>query len=346
MLAAVVKGIKQVSLEEMPKPILQNPTDVILKVTATAICTSDVHIIDGYFPPSSPFIIGHEFIGIVEEVGNAVKKLKLGDRVAAPPAPYCGVCENCRKGHYGQCMNSAIFGSGSNWGNLPGGMAEFVRVPHAESSLVKIPDQISDEQAIFVGDMLTTGYFAVDNCALKPGDTVAVFGAGPVGLCAIQTALLFAPSKIILVDILANRLQKGLNMGATHVINSTEQDAVTQIMEITDGQGVNAAVEAIGHPATVNTAAQVIGVGGIFSIVGLFPGNIDFPIQTLLMKNITVKVGLASLGNMRRLMSLITDGKLDTSPLITHRMPLKDFDQAYGIFERKEENVIKIILKP
>ncbi|HBW34482.1 MAG TPA: alcohol dehydrogenase [Desulfosporosinus sp.] len=317
MLAAVVKGIKQVALEEVPKPILQNPTDVILKVTATAICTSDVHIVDGYFPPSPPFIMGHEFIGIVEEVGNDVKMFKLGDRVAAPPAPYCGVCENCRKGHYGQCMNSAIFGSGSNWGNLPGGMAEFVRIPHAESSLVTIPDQISDEQAIFAGDMLTTGYFAVDNCALKPGDTVAVFGAGPVGLCAIQTARLFAPSKIILVDILTNRLQTGLTMGATHVINSTEQDAVTKIMEITNGQGVNAAIEAIGLPATVNTAAQVIGVGGIFSIVGLFPGNIDFPIQTLLLKNITVKVGLASLGNMRRLMSLITDKKLDTSPLIT-----------------------------
>lgn len=346
MLAAVVKGIKQVSLEEMPKPILQNPTDVILKVTATAICTSDVHIIDGYFPPSSPFIIGHEFIGIVEEIGEAVKMVKPGERVAAPPAPYCGICENCRKGQFGQCLNSAIFGSGSSWGNLPGGMAEFVRIPHADVSLVRIPDEISDEQAIFVGDMLSTGYFASDNCALKPGDAVAIFGAGPVGLCAVQTARLFAPSKIILVDIMPNRLQTGLTMGATHVINSLEQDAVTQIMEITNGQGVNAAVEAIGHPATVNTAAQVIGVGGILSIVGLFPGNIDFPIQTLLMKNITVKVGLASLGNMRRLMGLITAEKLDTSLLITHRMPLKDFDKAYGIFERKEEKVIKIILKP
>jgi 2-desacetyl-2-hydroxyethyl bacteriochlorophyllide A dehydrogenase len=346
VLAAVVKGVKQIALEEVPKPVLQKPTDVIVRVTATAICTSDVHIVEGYFPPSPPFVIGHEFIGVVEETGGAITGFKPGDRVAVPPAPYCGVCDNCRKGHYGQCLSSAIFGSGANWGNLPGGLAEYVRVPHADSCMVRIPGRISDDQAIFVGDMLATGYFAIDNCALKPGDTVAVFGAGPVGLCAVHTARLLSPDLIILVDIMDNRLETGKEMGATHTINSSREDAIAKIMELTGGLGVSAAVEAIGNPATVNAAAQVVGVGGVLSIVGLFPGNIEFPAQTLLMKNVTTRIGLAALGNMSRLLNLIAAGKLDTSPLITHRMPLKDFDKAYEIFEGKKENVVKVVLRP
>lgn len=346
MLAAVVKGINQIALGVVPEPEIKNPTDVIIRVTATAICTSDVHIVEGYFPPSPPFIIGHEFIGVVEEVGGAVNSFKKGDRVAVPPAPYCGKCINCRKGFYAQCYNSAIFGSGASWGDLSGGLAEFVRVPHADISLVPIPDQIIDEQAVLVGDMLSTGYYAVDNCQLRPGDTVAVFGAGPVGLCAVHTARLFGPSRIILVDLLPDRLEIGVKMGATDVINSGQEDVVSKVMEITGGRGVSAAIEAVGSPVTVNAASQVLGVGGTLSIVGLFPGSIEFPIQDLLMKNVTIKAGLAQLGNMQRLMELVKCGKLDTSPLITHKMPLKDFEKAYDIFKGKKENVIKIIMVP
>lgn len=346
MLAAVLNG-NRVTLEEVPKPVLQKDTDVILKVTATAICTSDVHFTEGYLPPCPPFIIGHEFTGIIEEAGSAVKLFQPGDRVVAPAYPYCGSCDNCRKGISGLCPNGALFGSGESFGNLPGGLAEFVRVPIADSCLVKIPDEVSDDQAVFVGDMLATGYFGVVNCSLKPGDTVAILGAGTVGLCAVHTARLFSPSKIILVDVISSRLQTGLKMGATHIINSAEENPVARIMELTDGQGVNAAIEAVGIPATVNTGAQVVGLGGILSIIGFFPpGNMDFSMQTVLMKNLTVKAGLTPSDNMRTLMGLISEGKIDTSHLITHRMPFKEFEKAFNIFAKKQENVIKIILKP
>ena len=347
MLAAVLKEAHQIGLEEVPKPVLLNDSDVILKVTATTICSSDVHFWEGHLPPSPPFIIGHEFAGIVEEAGNAVKTLKPGDRVAVPAYPFCGICDNCREGLTGWCLNSALLGSGESFGNLPGGLAEFVRVPHADSCFVKIPDEISDDQAIFVGDMLATGYFAVDNCSLNLGDTVAVFGAGPVGLCAVHIARLHSPSKIILVGRRSNRLQTGLKMGATHIIDAAEPDSAAQVMEITNGQGVNAAIEAVGLAETINTAAEVIKKGGTLSVVGFFPpGNIDFPMNTLLFKNATVKMGMTPQDNMRMLMGLLVDGKLDTSPLITHRMPFKEFEKAFTIFAEKQENVIKIILKP
>jgi len=341
-----MKGVGQVVLEEVPEPVVQKPTDVIIKVTATAICTSDVHIVDGYFPPSPPFILGHEFIGVVRAAGSAVTRFKEGDRVAVPPLPFCGACDNCREGNLGQCMHAAPFGSGATWGNIPGGLADYVRVPHADSCMMEIPAALSDEQALFVGDMLTTGYFAADNCAMKPGDTLAVFGAGPVGLCAVHAARLSGPSRVILIDILQNRLELGLKMGATDIINAAEEDVLPKIMELTNGRGVSAAIEAVGHPATVGAAVQSLGAGGVLSVVGLFPGNIDFPIQTLLMKNASMKIGLASLDNMRRLMTLVEAGKLDATPLITHRMPLADFEKAYTIFEKKEENVVKVLLEP
>lgn len=347
MLAAVLKGPHQIGLEEVPKPVLLNDSDIILKVTAAAICSSDVHYWQGYLPPCPPFIIGHEFVGIVEEAGNAVKTLRPGDRVAVPCYPYCGICDNCRNGLTGWCLNSAVFGSGESFGNLPGGLAELVRVPHVDSCLVKIPDEMSDEQAIFVGDMLATGYFGAYNCSLKPGDTVAVLGAGPVGLCAVHMARLYSPSKIILIGRRSNRLQTGLKMGATHIIDAAEPHPENQVMEITNGQGVNAAIEAVGLAESINTAAQVIKKGGVLSTVGFFPpGNIDFPMQTCQFKNVTIKVGMTPQDNMQRLMGLISDGKLDTSPLITHRMAFKEFDKAFTIMAEKQENVIKIILKP
>ena len=346
MLAAVVKGVKVVALEEVSKPAMQKTTDVLLKVTATALCTSDVHIVNGYMPPSPPYVIGHEFIGIVEEAGSSVNNFKPGDRVAVPPLSYCGLCEHCRKGMPGQCLNSAVFGSGATWGGMPGGFAQYVRVPHADACMVPIPGDISDDEAIFVGDMLTTGYYAVENCKLKPGATLAVFGAGPVGLCAVHTAQLFHPAKVVLVDSLDHRLALGKQMGATHTINLNETDAVAQIMDLTNGRRVDAAIEAVGDQKAINDAARVTGVGGTLSIVGLFPGNIEFPIMELLMKNVTTKVGLSYLGNMPMLMGLVAEKKLDATPLITHRMPLASFAEAYDIFAGKKENVVKIIMTP
>ena len=182
MKAAVLSGIHQVGLQDVPKPTLINDSDALIRVTATMICTSEVHYADGFLPPCPPFVIGHEFVGVVEEVGSAVTTLKPGDRVVAPPYPFCNACDMCRRGITGLCPSGALFGSGEGWGGMSGGLAEFVRAPLADSALLKIPDDVSDERAVFVPDMLATGYFGVLMADLKPEQTVAVIGAGPVGV--------------------------------------------------------------------------------------------------------------------------------------------------------------------
>ena len=347
MLAAVLRGVHDVGLEERPKPVLVKDTDVILKVTATAICTSEVHYAEGYLPPCPPFIMGHEFVGVVEEVGSAVKLFKKGDRVDAAAYPYCGACEMCRSGITGLCPNGALFGSGEGWGNLSGGLAEYVRVPLADSSLVKIPDNVKDEEALFVGDMLATGFFGVQNCNLKPDQTIAIIGAGPVGLCAVATARLYSPSKIILIGRRANRLEAALKMGATHVVDEASEDTAARINELTDGKGVDAVIEAVGTPQAIATASQVVGIGGTLSIVGFPPpGDFPFPLQSLLMRNVTVKMGLTPQDNMKLLMGLLEKGKVDLKPLITHIMPLKEYSKAFEIFGKKMDNCIKVVLKP
>ncbi len=344
MLAAVLSGVHDVGLKEVPKPVLHNDTDVIIRVTATMICTSDVHFVEGMLPPCPPFIIGHEFVGVVEEVGHSVKTLVPGDRVLAPPYPYCGVCEMCRKGISGLCPHGALFGSGESFGNMAGGLAEFVRAPLADSALVKIPSDVVDEDAVFIADMLATGYFAVVNANVKPEQTISVIGAGPVGLCATQLARLYDPAQIIVIGRRANRLQAALEMGATHVIDEAQQDPVTEIMNLTEGRGVDAVIETVG---SWNTAAQILAIGGVLSIVGFPPpGDIPFPLQALLMKNVTIKMGLTDQSNMQYLMGLVESGKVDVSPLATHVMPLSEFDAAFEMFAGKHDNCVKVILKP
>ena len=290
MRAAVLSGMHDVGLQDVPKPTLINDTDALIRVTATMICTSDVHFAEGLMPPGPPFVIGHEFVGVVEEVGSAVTTLKPGDRVVAPPYPFCNACDMCRSGNNGRCPNGALFGSGEGWGNMAGGLAEFVRAPLADTVLFKIPDDVSDERAVFVSDMLATGYFGVVNAGLKPQQTLAVIGAGPVGLCAVQTARLYSPSQIILVGRRANRLENGRKMGATDVIDTATQDPVEEIMRLTDGQGVDAVIEAVGSSDSLTTAAELLRIGGTLSIVGFPPpGEVPFPLQSLVFKNITVQ---------------------------------------------------------
>lgn len=343
MLAVVVKEFNKFALEDVAKPVIETPSDVIVRVTATALCSSDLKLIKGHFPVKLPFIPGHEFVGVVESAGSAVTMYKPGSRVAAPPSPYCGICDHCRQGLYCQCLNIPdIFGAG---GSLPGGLAEYVRVPSADYCLVPVPDHLSDEQAVLVGDMLNTAYFAVEQCGLKPGSSLAVFGAGPVGLCAVHIARLFSPSQIFLIDSLENRLALGRKMGATHTLNFKEMDVVSEIMELTRNRGVNGAVDAVGgDAATLKNMARVVGAGGTISIVGLFSGKAEFPVAALLMKNITVKLGLGNFTNIRPIMSLVAAGMLDPLPLITHRMPMRHFEQAYAIFDEKRDNAVKVVL--
>lgn len=346
MLAGFIKG-SEVALEEAPRPQLEKDTDVILKVAAASICTSDVHFTEGFLPPCPPWIFGHEFCGVVDEIGGAVTTLKPGDRAVPPPVSYCGHCGNCDDGHNGFCFNSGLFGSGASFGNTAGGMAEYVRVPNADQGLVKVPAHVSDEKAVMLSDMLMTGYYAVSEAGIGPGDTLAVIGAGPVGLSAVHVARLFSPTKIILIGRRPNRLKTGLEMGATHAIDSDGEDVVEQVEALTGGRGVTAVVETAGTPESIKTASKVVKLDGTMSLVGAYPGDdFAFPMQTVNMKSLKVKGGLTDVTQMPRLMGLLDAGMLDPSPLVTHTMPLSELEQAFAIFSQKQQDVLKIILRP
>lgn len=337
----------EVGLQEVPKPVLKDETDALIRTTATMICTSDVHQVAGYFPECSPFVIGHEFVGVVEAVGSAVKSFKPGDRVLAPPYVYCADCEMCRKGISGLCPHGTVFGHGEIFGDLPGGLAEYVRVPLAESALVAIPDGVTDEEAVFVGDMLATGYFGVVNADVKEGQTLAVFGAGPVGLCAVQLARLQGPSEIILVGRRANRLEVGSAMGADHIIDEAGQNPVEEVMRLTDGRGVDSVIDAVGTPESIHSACEIIAIGGTVSIIG-FPeaGDVGFPLQPMMLKNPTIRMGVTDQSNMALLLALLERGDVTVAPLMSHIMPLTEFDKAFAMFAEKRDNCMKVVLKP
>ena len=347
MLAAVMTAHHKVGLQDVPMPTLKTDTDALIRTTATMICTSDVHQVDGYFPECAPFVIGHEFVGVVEEVGTAVKSFKPGDRVLAPPYVYCDNCDMCRRGISGLCPNGTVFGHGEIFGDLPGGLAEYVRVPLAESALVAIPAGVTDDDAVFVGDMVATGYFGVMNADVRPGGTLAVFGAGPVGLCAVQLARLQGPSEIILVGRRAYRLEAGSAMGATHVIDEAARDPVAEIMQRTDGRGVDSVIDAVGTAASIHSSCDVVAIGGTVSIIG-FPdaGDIPIPLQSMMLRNPTIKMGVTDQSNMKLLLDLLEKGDVDVSRLISHVLPLSEFEKAFTMFAEKQDNCMKVVLKP
>lgn len=345
MKALFLRENNQLSLEETPKPVLQNDDDVILKVTASSICGSDIHFWQGDFPLYPNFIIGHEFVGIVEQTGKNVRKFGAGDRVAAAANPYCGVCTHCKEGKVYACLTNGMFGGGKLMGDLPGAQAEYVRVPAADSCLVPIPDHVSDKAALLVGDVLSTGYFAVTNGCPQPGDDIAIFGAGPVGLCALASAKLFSPARIFLVDVEDYRLELGRSMGATHIINPNNGRAAKAIKKITGGRGVKLAVDAVGLRTTISECISCATEGGVVSLVGIGPARMDdFPIGKLFYKNLTLKAGLVPLNNMDRLMKLIAEGRLNIAPLITHEIKLDDILEGYRIFKDRKDNCIKVMI--
>ncbi|HWQ78434.1 MAG TPA: alcohol dehydrogenase catalytic domain-containing protein [Anaerovoracaceae bacterium] len=336
-----------VVLKDVDKPVLQNDTDAIVRITLTTICGSDVHLVEGHIPTTSGYVLGHEYVGVIESLGKNIKNLKPGDRVAGPAAPYCGQCENCKKGNIAHCLNGGVHGSGKEFGNLDGTHSEFIRVPNAHVNLLPIPDDVSDEQAIFTGDILSTGYSAVKDAQIKMGDTVVVFGGGPVGLCAVEAARLFNPGQIILVGHCDGfRMEVGKSMGTDHTILSSEENAVLKIFELTNGKGADAAIDAAGSNQTLIDAVRCVGIGGRVSLAALYAAPVELPMQELCMKNIQIKMGLGYLGDMDRLMKMIEKGKIKTDRLITHRMALKDIEKAFEIFRGRTEPVIKILIKP
>ncbi len=346
MKAFYFSEVGKASLIEIEKPKLQNETDAIVKVTLTAICGSDIHLKYGHIPTTPGYVLGHEYVGVVEQIGEGVTDIKVGDRVVGAGTPFCRECENCKSGHIYRCTNGGIFGSGKENGNLNGSHAEYMRIPFADNTLLKIPNELTDEQVLFTGDILATGYHAVTKSGVNANSTVVIFGAGPVGLCAVATAKLFNSKKIILVeDKNRYRVEAGLKYGATDIILASETDVVSEIYKLTNGNGASALIDAAGSQDSIQNAVNAAAIGGHISIVGI-AGDIVVPMFTALLKNLRFDVGLVDLSVMPELLDFIKRKKIDVTGIITHRMALSDIEQAFDIFEGRKENVIKIAIKP
>lgn len=347
MKAVVLRDGGQLALEEVAEPRMETTTDVLVRVTTAAICGSDVHIRHGLIPGVPPgTVMGHEFVGRVEAVGADVAYFQQGDRVAAPAAIWCGTCPPCRRGEVQNCVQSQVWGGGEIFGKgLPGVQTELVRVPRADEVLTAIPDSVPDDRAIFVGDMLSTGYHAAFEGAIRTGDRVAVFGCGPVGLCALLSAWQFGPRQVFAVDMLDNRLAVAEAFGAT-LVDARAGDPAEQLRAATGGAGVDVALEAVGHPATFAGACRSVRRSGAVSIVGLFPGPVELPVHELGFYGIKLSMGLGNLYRMPQLMGLVEAGRLDPQPLATHTFALADALGAYDLFENRKDECLKVLLKP
>ncbi|MGS0765395.1 zinc-binding dehydrogenase [Syntrophomonas curvata] len=347
MKALFLREHQVLSLEDTPEPRLINTTDVIVRVTASSICGSDIHFWKGHFPSIPNFILGHEFVGVISETGKDVEAFRVGERVAVPAGPFCGICPNCAAGKVYNCLAvQGMFGAGKAKGNLPGAQSHYVRVPHADACLAKIPDTVSDREALLVGDVLSTGYFAVENGSPPPGARVAVFGAGPVGLCAVACAQLFSPVQLFLIDIEDYRLQHGRKLGATHLLNPNRVNVIKEIKGLTDGNGVELTIDAAGIPQTLNQCITCTTPGGTISVVGIGTPASEFPMMKFMFKNLTMRGGLVPLTQMKRLLTLIEAKRLDVSSLITHTVKLDNIIEGYHLFANKEDNCVKVMVVP
>ena len=340
MRALVCEEFGQVVVRDVAEPTLQDPTDVVVRITTTTVCGSDVGLAHGHIPTVPGFILGHEYVGVVEEVGAEVRRLSPGQRVVGPAAPYCGICPTCAADQIQRCERGGVLGSGKPWGDLGGTMAQRLRVPHADRDLVPIPDDLTDEQVLFAGDILPTGWSAVEWTAIGAGDALVVLGAGPVGLAAILTAQLRSPRALIAVDPLPERRELATRLGATATLDPTSEDVAEAVAELTGG-GADGVVEAAGRPDTILQATRLVRVGGSVAVVGIPPAPVELNIADLLMRNVTLRQGLGYLGDMGRLVALIRAGRLDATPLITHRFSGAQLEEAFHTFERQEGGIVK-----
>lgn len=330
---------------DVPKPSIAAGTDVLLRVTLGAICGSDLHIYHGHTPINPGAVMGHEFVGVVEEAGPEVRRFRPGDRVVASFFTACGHCHLCRRGWYAQCEDKGTFGHGEYFGDLGGGQAEFVVVPLADHTLERIPDGMTDEQAIFVGDIMSTAYFGAERAEIRPGDTVAVIGAGPVGLCAVMAAQLFGPARVFAVDMVQDRLDLVRELGGIPV-NGNEVNAVEFLQSQTHGHGVDSTIECVGHVSAVETAVYAVRGGGVCSMVGV-PSKTEwaFPLMHAWLKDLTFRAGWCNVqAYMRPLLDLIASGRLQPDRIISHRMKLDDAEEAYRMFDRREATKIVLTL--
>ncbi|OGW33872.1 MAG: glutathione-dependent formaldehyde dehydrogenase [Nitrospirae bacterium GWD2_57_9] len=382
-------GTHDIRLESAPEPEILNPRDAILRITLTAICGSDLHLYDGYIPTTEKGdILGHEFMGEVVETGSSVRNIKPGDRVVVAFTISCGACYHCKRQEYSLCDNSnpnadmaqkfwghspaGIYGYSHLLGGYPGGQAEYVRVPYADVGALKVPDSLTDEQVLFLSDIFPTGYQAAAYCDIKPEDTVAVWGCGPVGQFAIVSARLLGAKRIIAIDRFEERLLMAKRTGYADVINYEETEVLDALNQMTDGRGPDKCIDAVGmeahgkgffglydkakqsvrlqtdRPTVLREVIQACRKGGIVSVPGVYGGLIDkINFGAAFQKGLTFRMGQTHVQKyMQLLLEHIKRGDVDPSFVITHRLKLEDGPRAYEIFRDKEERCVKVVLKP
>jgi alcohol dehydrogenase len=344
MKALVYQGPGSKSWKEVPDPTLQADTDAIVRVDVTTICGTDLHILKGDTPEvTAGRILGHEAVGIVEQIGTGVKNVKVGDRVLVSCISACGVCQYCRDGRYGQCLG----GGGWILGHLiDGTQAELVRVPFADTSTYPVPPGVSDEEILMVADILPTAYeVGVLNGHVQPGDTVAVVGAGPIGLSAITGARLFSPSSIIAIDLADARLDAAKRFGADQTFNNTAADAVAFVQSLTDGLGVDVAIEAVGVPATFELCAKLVRPGGRVANIGVHGKPATLHLESLWTRDVTITTGLVDTYSTPMLLKLVASHQVNVTDFATHHFALADIEAAYDTYARAgQTGAIKVVL--
>ena len=394
MRAVTWHGKNDVRVDTHPDPEIQEPNDIIIKVTSTAICGSDLHLYGGFMPEMREGdIIGHEPMGEVVEVGSSITKFSKGDRVVVPFTIACGHCWFCDQHLYSHCdttnpdaekaaliMGQApagLFGFSHLMGGYPGGQADYLRVPHADVGPIKVPDSISDEQALFLSDIFPTGYMAAENAEIEPGDTVAIWGCGPVGQFAIQSAWMLGAGRVIAIDLIPERLEMARTIGRAEVIDTSKQNVYDTLMEMTNGRGPDRGIDAVGseahavgglmegaihavdkvkqmlkleqdRPQVLREAVKCVRKGGTLSVPGVYIGMIDtFPMGTVMNKGLTIKSGQTHVQHyMPTLLGMIERDEIDPSFVITHTTSLESAPEMYETFRDKKDGCIKVVLKP
>ena len=385
MKAAVFHKIGDISVDNVDDPRIEGAEDIIVRVTSTAICGSDLHIYNGFFPQLKDMIMGHEFMGVVEEVGPAVTNIKKGDRVVVPFVIACGACFFCSHNQHPHCENTnpemygpeghlmkgkggGLFGFTDMYGGYSGGQAEYVRVPMANTGPRVIPEGLSDDQVLFLTDIFPTGWSAVRWAKVKPGSSVAIFGSGPVGLMAQKAAWLNGAERVIAIDPLDYRLEKAKSVNNAEILNAKDEHLMDKIRDMTGGRGVDCAIDAVGMEAdrtfmdkvkavvnlekgsceVIEMCIEAVRRGGNISVVGVYGSNYDnFPIHQIFEKGLNMRFGQAYVQKyIDELFGIVQEGKVTLNDIITHRLPLSDASRAYDMFKKKEDDCVKVVLTP
>lgn len=344
MKALVFLGNGTTELQERNIPILKDENDAIVKVTLSTICTSDLHIVHGFVQKAkSNIILGHEFVGVVTKTGKNVKHIKVGDRVSANCVTNCGKCWYCQHNFVNNCEN----GGWQLGCTIDGCQAEYVRVPYADSSLYKIPNNLSDKSALFTGDILASGYFGAQLCEIKKGYTVAVIGSGPVGICSAMCAKLLGAEKVIIIDIDSERLKFAeKNNVADNYIDSSKQDVIQSVLNLTKMRGADAVIEAAGNDETFKMSWQIARANAIVAVVAMYEKPLSLPLNQMYGKNLIFKTGGVDSAYCDEILQYLANGKINTDFLITHSVNLNNIEKGYKIFEEKKDGCMKIAVTP